>query len=70
MISPIVRADVSFRKPDTSKAEIFYQVTIMISRTLGTALGDWVADANTADPGDRPHRAVPDRQRPHDQRLA
>lgn len=27
-----------------SKSEIFYWVTIMFSQTLGTALGDWVAD--------------------------
>ena len=29
----------------TSKAEIFYWVTITFSQTLGTALGDWVADS-------------------------
>ncbi len=28
----------------TSKAEMFYWLTIMCSQTLGTALGDWVAD--------------------------
>lgn len=28
----------------TSKAEMFYWVTIMFSQTLGTALGDWTAD--------------------------
>ena len=28
----------------TRKAEIFYWVTIMFSQTLGTALGDWMAD--------------------------
>lgn len=28
----------------TTKAEIFYWVTIMFSQTLGTALGDWTAD--------------------------
>ncbi|MEO6334688.1 MAG: hypothetical protein ABIO91_06850 [Pyrinomonadaceae bacterium] len=28
----------------TPKIEIFYWVTIMFSQTLGTALGDWVAD--------------------------
>jgi uncharacterized membrane-anchored protein len=27
------------------KAEIFYWVTIMFSQTLGTALGDWMADS-------------------------
>jgi uncharacterized membrane-anchored protein len=29
------------------KAEIFYWATIMFSQTLGTALGDWMADAKT-----------------------
>ena len=29
----------------TPKAEMFYWVTIMISQTLGTALGDWTADS-------------------------
>lgn len=28
------------------KAEVFYWVTILFSQTLGTALGDWVADTN------------------------
>ena len=28
------------------KAEMFYWVTILFSQTLGTALGDWVADTN------------------------
>ncbi|WP_343594567.1 hypothetical protein [Acinetobacter sp.] len=28
----------------STKTEIFYWVTIMFSQTLGTALGDWVAD--------------------------
>ena len=31
--------------PVTVKAEGFYWVTIMFSQTLGTALGDWTADA-------------------------
>jgi len=31
---------------NTSKSEIFYWVTIMFSQTLGTALGDWVADTS------------------------
>ena len=30
----------------TPKVETFYWVTIMFSQTLGTALGDWVADTN------------------------
>ncbi|ABE75653.1 COG4705 family protein [Psychrobacter cryohalolentis] len=29
----------------SSKAEMFYWTTIMFSQTLGTALGDWVADS-------------------------
>jgi uncharacterized membrane-anchored protein len=29
----------------TPRAETFYWVTITFSQTLGTALGDWVADA-------------------------
>ncbi|HEV7577536.1 MAG TPA: hypothetical protein VGO85_16005 [Caldimonas sp.] len=29
------------------KAEIFYWATVMFSQTLGTALGDWVADDKT-----------------------
>ena len=28
------------------KSELFYWITIMFSQTLGTALGDWVADTN------------------------
>ena len=28
----------------TPKVEVFYWVTIMLSQTLGTALGDWMAD--------------------------
>jgi uncharacterized membrane-anchored protein len=31
---------------NTPKVEVFYWVTIMFSQTLGTALGDWVADTN------------------------
>ena len=31
----------------TRKAEVFYWTTIMFSQTLGTALGDWVADGKT-----------------------
>lgn len=35
---------VSIATITTSKAEIFYWMTIMFSQTLGTALGDWTAD--------------------------
>jgi uncharacterized membrane-anchored protein len=37
---------ISIETVNTPKAEIFYWVTIMFSQTLGTALGDWVADTN------------------------
>ncbi len=35
---------VSSASVATPQAEIFYWVTIMLSQTLGTALGDWTAD--------------------------
>ena len=35
---------VSVDTVSTTKAEIFYWITIMLSQTLGTALGDWAAD--------------------------
>jgi len=35
---------ISVSTINSSKAEIFYWVTIMFSQTLGTALGDWTAD--------------------------
>ena len=38
---------VSITSLATRKAEVFYWVTIMFSQTLGTALGDWVADPAT-----------------------
>ena len=37
---------ISIETISTPKIEIFYWVTIMFSQTLGTALGDWVADTN------------------------
>jgi uncharacterized membrane-anchored protein len=37
---------ISVETVRTAKVEIFYWVTIMFSQTLGTALGDWVADTN------------------------
>ena len=37
---------VSITTVDTPKVEVFYWITIMFSQTLGTALGDWVADTN------------------------
>jgi uncharacterized membrane-anchored protein len=38
---------VSVNTLTSRKAEIFYWITIMFSQTLGTALGDWVADPTT-----------------------
>src|ERR1700757_4959879 len=35
---------ISVETVSTPEVEIFYWVTIMFSQTLGTALGDWVAD--------------------------
>ena len=35
---------ISVETVSTPKVEIFYWVTIMFSQTLGTALGDWLAD--------------------------
>ena len=36
---------VSVQSVSTPRAEVFYWVTIMLSQTLGTALGDWTADS-------------------------
>jgi uncharacterized membrane-anchored protein len=36
---------VSVQTVNTPKVEAFYWVTITFSQTLGTALGDWIADA-------------------------
>jgi uncharacterized membrane-anchored protein len=38
---------VSVNRLTSRKAEVFYWATIMFSQTLGTALGDWVADPKT-----------------------
>lgn len=38
---------VSIKRLDGRKAELFYWLTILFSQTLGTALGDWVADPDT-----------------------
>jgi uncharacterized membrane-anchored protein len=37
---------ISIETVSTPKVEIYYWVTIMFSQTLGTALGDWLADTN------------------------
>ena len=39
-----VLGSVSVETVSSPKAEAFYWVTIMFSQTLGTALGDWMAD--------------------------
>lgn len=36
--------DISVRSVHEPRAEIYYWLTITLSQTLGTALGDWVAD--------------------------
>jgi len=36
--------EISFRDITSPKVEIFYWLTILFSNTLGTALGDWLAD--------------------------
>ncbi|HEY2212424.1 MAG TPA: hypothetical protein VGH62_12570 [Bradyrhizobium sp.] len=36
---------VSIESIDSKQAEIFYWITILFSQTLGTALGDWMADS-------------------------
>ena len=38
---------VSINTISSRKAEVFYWATIMFSQTLGTALGDWMADPKT-----------------------
>ncbi|HAT32314.1 MAG TPA: hypothetical protein DCW29_16130 [Janthinobacterium sp.] len=38
---------VSIQHLDSRGAEVFYWMTILFSQTLGTALGDWVADPDT-----------------------
>ena len=37
---------ISVETVSTPQVEVFYWVTIMFSQTLGTALGDWVADTH------------------------
>ncbi len=37
---------ISVNTVATPRAEMFYWVTILFSQTLGTALGDWMADTN------------------------
>ncbi len=44
---------VSFDHITSPKVEMFYWVTILLSNTLGTALGDWVADSGPGYEGAR-----------------
>lgn len=39
---------ISVETVNTARAETFYWITITLSQTLGTALGDWVADTSGA----------------------
>lgn len=39
-----VLGSISVDSVNSPKSEIFYWITIMFSQTLGTALGDWMAD--------------------------
>ena len=39
------QGSVSVETVNTPKVEVFYWAAITVSQTLGTALGDWVADA-------------------------
>jgi uncharacterized membrane-anchored protein len=41
-----VAGTISVNTVSTPKIEIFYWVAILVSQTLGTALGDWMADTN------------------------
>ena len=40
----LVMGSVSVASVSTPRAEVFYWITITFSQTLGTALGDWIAD--------------------------
>ena len=44
MASAAEETSINVQTVATSKVEIFYWVTITFSQTLGTALGDWMAD--------------------------
>ncbi|HEY5206322.1 MAG TPA: hypothetical protein VIJ63_17215 [Roseiarcus sp.] len=41
-----VEGSISVNTVATPRVEVFYWVTILFSQTLGTALGDWMADTN------------------------
>jgi uncharacterized membrane-anchored protein len=44
----LAMGSISINTVGSPKTETFYWVTIMFSQTLGTALGDWVADDKDA----------------------
>ncbi len=41
----LMLGSVSIDSIDSRKAEVFYWITVLFSQTLGTALGDWMADS-------------------------
>jgi uncharacterized membrane-anchored protein len=45
MLWYVALGSVSIHSVTTPKTEMFYWMTIMLSQTLGTALGDWTADS-------------------------
>jgi uncharacterized membrane-anchored protein len=46
LIWRLVTGSIAVSRITTKKAEVFYWVAILVSNTLGTALGDWLADTN------------------------
>ena len=42
----LVGGSISINTVSTPKIETFYWVAILFSQTLGTALGDWMAETN------------------------
>jgi uncharacterized membrane-anchored protein len=42
----LAEGSISVNTVATPRVEIFYWVAILLSQTLGTALGDWMADTN------------------------
>jgi uncharacterized membrane-anchored protein len=42
----LTEGSVSVNRVATPRTETFYWITILFSQTLGTALGDWMADSN------------------------
>ncbi|HVT12225.1 MAG TPA: hypothetical protein VHE55_08155 [Fimbriimonadaceae bacterium] len=42
----VMTGSISVSRITTKKSETFYWIAILVSNTLGTALGDWLADTN------------------------